>query len=144
MKIYFELEENPRGTAQQKGTAFQGGRIHHYEKKEVRALRQLYHHKIFKELYTHDVPPPQFEGPVKLTIIFNYAIKNKKKWGTPKTSRPDVDNSCKLLIDVMTDLRFWSDDSQVSCLKACKFYAERPSIYLEVEPYNATREDEPT
>ena len=30
MVIYFELEENPKGTAQMKGTAYQGGRIHHY------------------------------------------------------------------------------------------------------------------
>ena len=36
MTIYFELEENPKGTAQMKGTSFQGGRIHHYEKKEVK------------------------------------------------------------------------------------------------------------
>ena len=38
MTIYFELEENPKGTAQMKGTAYQGGRIHHYEKKEVKQL----------------------------------------------------------------------------------------------------------
>ena len=141
MKIYFELEQNPKGTAQQKGVSYQGGHIHHYEKKEVRELRGLYHHKIFKYLYTNKIAAPKYEGPVSLLVIFNFAIKDKKKWGQPKTSVPDVDNLVKLLIDSMSDLLFWSNDSQISRLEVRKFYAEKPSIYIEVEPYNVTREE---
>lgn len=135
MTIYFELEQNPKGTAQMKGTAFQGGRIHHYEKKEVRELRNLYHHKIFTALYKHKTLSPKYEGAVSLSVVFNYAIKDKKKWGHPKTSRPDCDNIVKLLLDVMTDLQFWNDDAQVAKLEVRKLYAEKPSIWICVDEY---------
>lgn len=139
MTIYFELEENPKGTAQQKGVAYQGGRIHHYEKKEVRQMREIYHHKIFKVLYTNKVTAPNYQGPVSLKVIFNFSIKQRNKWGQPKTSAPDVDNLVKLLIDAMSDLNFWRNDSQVAKLEVRKFYAEKPSIYIEVDDYGIIR-----
>ena len=139
MTIYFELEENPKGTAQMKGTAYQGGRIHHYEKKEVRQLRELYHHKIFKYFYTTKQNIPHFDGAVRFSAIFNYSIKDKKKWGLPKISRPDADNIVKLLLDVCSDLNMWDDDAQVTCLEVRKFYAEKPSICIEVMPYEVIK-----
>ena len=140
MTIYFELEENPKGTAQMKGTAYQGGRIHHYEKKEVRQLRELYHHEISKFFKNTKQSVPHLDGAVRFSAIFNYSIKDKKKWGLPKTSRPDADNIVKLLLDVCSDLNMWDDDAQVTCLEVRKFYAEKPSICVEVTPYDVKTE----
>ena len=140
MVIHIILEENPKGTAQMKGTAYQGGRIHHYEKKEVRQLRELYHHKIFKYFHTTKQDIPHLDGAVRFSAIFNYSVKDKKKWGLPKTSRPDSDNIVKLLLDVCSDLNMWDDDAQVACLEVRKFYAENPSICIEVMPYEISTE----
>lgn len=140
MVINIILEENPKGTAQMKGTAYQGGRIHHYEKKEVRQLRELYHHKIFKYFHTTKQDIPHLDGAVRFSAIFNYSVKDKKKWGLPKTSRPDSDNIVKLLLDVCSDLNMWDDDAQVACLEVRKFYAEKPSICIVVMPYEISTE----
>lgn len=140
MVINIILEENPKGTAQMKGTAYQGGRIHHYEKKEVRQLRELYHHKIFKYFHTTKQDIPHLDGAVRFSAIFNYSVKDKKKWGLPKTSRPDSDNIVKLLLDVCSDLNMWDDDAQVACLEVRKFYAEKPSICIAVMPYEISTE----
>ena len=137
MVIYFELEENPKGTHQQKGVSVQGGRPHFYEKGNIRALRQTYHHKIFKYLYERKIQIEKLSGPVKVSILFNFSIKDKKKWGLPKDTRPDADNLAKLLLDVMSD--FWFDDAQVACLEVRKFYAEKPSICIEVVPYEVIK-----
>ena len=137
MVIYFELEENPKGTHQQKGVSVQGGRPHFYEKGNIRTLRQTYHHKIFKYLYERKIQLEKLSGPVKVSILFNFSIKDKKKWGLPKDTRPDADNLAKLLLDVMSD--FWFDDAQVSCLEVRKFYAEKPSICIEVMPYEVIK-----
>ena len=143
MRIRIDLESNPSGTAQQKGTSVQHGRVHHYEKANVRALRQLYHHKIFKFLYENKIPVQKIDGPVRLSVLFNFSIKQKSKWGMPKDTRPDCDNLVKLLLDVMTDLGLWKDDAVVACLIIKKFYAEKPSVIIDVEPYIALRRDEP-
>ena len=53
MRIRIDLESNPSGTHQQRGVSVQRGHTHFYEKANVRALRQLYHHKdlvLVKEL----------------------------------------------------------------------------------------------
>ena len=141
MRIRIDLEENPKGTHQQKGVSVQGGRPHFYEKGNIRALRQTYHHKIFKYLYERKIHIEKLSGPVKVSILFNFSIKDKKKWGLPKDTRPDADNLAKLLLDVMSD--FWFDDAQVACLEVRKFYAEKSSVIIDVEPYIALRRDEP-
>ena len=124
-------------------TSVQHGRVHHYEKANVRALRQLYHHKIFKLLYENKIHVQKIDGPVRLSVLFNFSIKQKGKWGMPKDTRPDCDNIVKLLQDVLTDLEFWNDDGQIAMLQVCKFYAEKPSVIIDVEPYIALRRDEP-
>ena len=133
MTIYFELEENPKGTAQMKGTSFQGGRIHHYEKKEVKFTRNMYHLKIISAAGGL-AKLPHFNRAVSCSVTFFYSIKQRKKWGLPKTSKPDCDNMVKLLLDVMTDLQIWNDDATVAHLEVSKFYAEKPAILIVVEP----------
>ncbi|MDF2722122.1 MAG: BCBBV1cgp24, partial [Paenibacillus sp.] len=39
----------------------------------------------------------------------------------------------KLLLDCMTDLGFWKDDSLVVSLIAEKFWAKLPGIYIKIE-----------
>lgn len=62
----------------------------------------------------------------------------------PHTSRPDLDNLEKSLLDVLTRLRFWEDDAQVFTKSTAKVWG--PSSYLalaiktQAELFNAERE----
>lgn len=50
----------------------------------------------------------------------------------PHTTRPDLDNLEKGLLDTMTRLRFWLDDSQVAQKKTNKAWGESPFLEIHV------------
>ena len=127
------MEENPKGTHQQKGVSVQGGRPHFYEKGNIRALRQTYHHKIFKYLYERKIQLEKLSGPVKVSILFNFSIKDKKKWGKYKPTVPDVDNIAKEFVDSMKAVGYFVDDAVVVDLRVIKSYAEQASIMVQYE-----------
>lgn len=129
MTLYLDLEQNPVGTAQQKGEMVRGGRIHHYTKKKVATQMAIYENAIREALDGRE--PPMFKDAVYLDITFYYQIKAKKRWGQWKTSKPDLDNSVKSLQDVMTRMGFWKDDSQIALLKLKKRLSEHPGILIE-------------
>ena len=122
MTLYLDLEQNPTGTAQQKGEMVRGGRIHHYTKKNVATQMAIYENAIREALDGRK--PPMFEDAV-------YQIKQQQRWGQWKTSKPDLDNSVKSLQDVMTKMGFWKDDSQIALLKLKKRLSEHPGILIE-------------
>ena len=128
------LDENPKSTAQEKGVAFQGGRIRHYEKPEVVQMRRIYTMLIQREIIRQKLAfylPVM--GAVALDVSFYYSTKTKKNWGQPKTTKPDCDNMVKLLQDVLADLGFFAvGDQQVTHLLVRKYWAERPEIVIKV------------
>ena len=129
MTLYLDLEQNPIGTAQQKGEMVRGGRIHHYTKKKVATQMAIYENAIREALDGRE--PPMFEDAVYLDITFYYQIKQPKRWGQWKTSAPDLDNSVKSLQDVMSRMGFWKNDSQIALLKLKKRLSEHPGILIE-------------
>ena len=116
----------PKGTAQQKGYNRKTGK---YFKKNTVATAE-YEFKV--RLIQHKPTKPS-NKPIKLTILFNFDVKDKKLWGLPKTTRPDTDNYLKLFKDCMTDMRFWLDDSQVWDERVVKVYSEQASITVIYE-----------
>ena len=111
MKFEFELDKMPT-TQQQKGIKKVKGKLQFYDRrgtKNYSLKAQLMKNKP-KECFEKNVP-------LKLSVTFFYAIKQKKRWWQWKTSRPDLDNLMKNLQDYMTKLRYYSDDSQIVCLK---------------------------
>lgn len=134
MRIFFELPENPKSTSQEKGVSVVRGKVHHYEKKNVREMRERYRHEIFKFFYTNKMQVPHFDGAVYFSVTFTYSIKDKKRWGQPKTSRPDADNIVKLLLDVCSDLEMWPDDAVVADLHVRKLWGDKPSVRITIEP----------
>ena len=129
----------PKGTAQEKGERIaykiNNGRrvpyIQHYKKKTIGAVRQEYELKLKRFR-----PKKPAEGPIKLTAIFYFDVKNRKLWGQPKTTRADCSNIVKELEDAMTAVGFWRDDSQIVELRVAKWYAEKATIYIKVEELN--------
>lgn len=124
----------PTTTAQQKGVFVRGGRAHFFVKKNVRDAENFL--AAMLQAYT---PPNPFAGAVELcaTWVFPYR-KSEPKRNTaagayiPHTSRPDLDNLEKGLLDVLTRLRFWADDSQVAQKKTIKAWGARPFLHIHI------------
>lgn len=83
-------------------------------------------------------PQKPLEGALKLEIKWVYPFRKSepKKNRTGELycyTRPDVDNLCKLLFDVMTRLGFWIDDSQIADLHFVKCWSDNPRIEIFIE-----------
>ena len=124
----FDLPQIPAGTAQMKGVNHYTGRF--YKKKPLIEAEQ-----IFRDELCTLVPRWKMQGPIQLTIELRYMTKDKKKRGKWKTTRPDADNAVKLLIDVMTDLGVWGDDSQIVDLRIRKRWScfDYATVYIEAK-----------
>lgn len=123
-RFFLHFETMPKGTAQQKRY---NGRTHTYFKdKKLMATEQ----EFFYALKPH-APKVPSEFPIELHVWFYFDVKDRSKWGKPKTSKPDVDNFSKAFIDQMAKCGFFKDDSQITDLHLEKFYAEKAAIVVE-------------
>lgn len=116
LAISLVMDQIPKGTAQMKRANFRNGTF--FEGKDIKTARQFYLSEIGPE-----APEMPFKGPISVSVELYYPIKDKRKKGQFKTSRPDCDNLVKLLLDCMTQLRFWDDDAQIAILKIMKKYS---------------------
>lgn len=137
----FPKTQIPTVTAQEKGETikytFKNGRsvpyISHYEKPAVQDARDWWKANILETMRTMPTPRP-YEGPVKLSIDFCFMAKKKKDFGKPKETKPDLDNTVKLVQDVLADLGFFSvGDQQIADLHVRKFWDEIPHILIDIE-----------
>ena len=129
----------PTATAQQKGeriVKLKSGRsfISHYKKKPVMEAQ-----KLFCGLLTPFIPPSPITGPVIVEAQWVFPWRASERKGTirefqriPKDTKPDVDNSNKLLLDCLTQLGIWEDDSQAYRLVLDKYWGDKPGIYLKL------------
>ncbi len=82
--------------------------------------------------FTPDVP---FEGPLEVTLYFGFPlIKADKGKDAPMTTKPDFDNLAKSMVDTLTKLNFWKDDSQIVFGKVMKFRTKLPFVGVWVKP----------
>lgn len=130
---YFILvfDQIPSGTAQMKRANHKTGVFFKSKtllETECKYMDQLMEYK----------PKAPLEGPVSLSISFYYTVKSKKLKGKYKTSRGDLDNIAKILIDCMTKTGFWKDDAQIVRLSLSKQYSTK----AEAEIYVTYREVE--
>ena len=123
--MILHFDQIPAGTAQQK--RYDGRSKRFFKSKTLQQAEDAYMTQLFEFR-----PQQPLQGAVALHIEFMYSIKDKKKKGKWKTSKPDVDNVAKLLIDCMTRCGFWVDDSQVVILRLAKRYTiqDEASIHI--------------
>jgi Holliday junction resolvase RusA-like endonuclease len=72
------------------------------------------------------------DAPVILTVIASYHTPRKKLWGTPKLTRPDADNICKLIADAL-DGGAYHDDAQIVEAHVYKRWAAESSFTVVIE-----------
>ena len=100
---------------------------------ETKALRE-WRHEVEAVMARH--MDKQLDGAFEVRLEF-YMPRPKSHFRTGKyshimkvdapidhTSKPDLDNLVKLILDVITKSGYWKDDSQVIELSVCKNYAD--------------------
>jgi len=63
------------------------------------------------------------DKPCSVDIAFHCSHKNKSLWQKPKSSRPDLDNLIKTVLDSMNGTLV-KDDSQIYTITSRKIYSE--------------------
>lgn len=126
----------PTATAQQKGAFVCGGRVRFYTKRRVRESENF-----LAALCSMHVPDVPFAVPVAVKVRWTFPWRKSERRGivaagvpVPHTSRPDLDNLEKNLLDVLTRLNFWTDDSLVAEKSTSKFWGPKPGIDVEIRP----------
>lgn len=122
-------------TSQQKGIRvlrkmFGGTKVLHYKKKTVEAAEKMLYY-----LFAKYRPQRPFSGPIEVCLNIAFpkrACDLKAKHVVPHTTRPDLDNLSKMILDVLTKLGFWHDDSKVTSLYAHKCYSASPGYAVTV------------
>lgn len=118
----------PETTQQQKKVHVVNGKPHFYEPEDLKAARV----KLMGHLSKY-APENKIMSPVRMTTKWCFPLAGSHKDGEYKYTKPDLDNSNKLLQDCMTNLGFWKDDAYVVSLINEKFWAEIPGIYIRIE-----------
>ncbi len=131
----FARIEIPTATPQQKGLMVVGGRPRYYTKGKVKSAMSLYWAVILSGRPRGFKP---FEGPVRVMVTFCFAAP--KSWSkkaraaiTPKTTRPDLDNMAKTVLDAATRAHVWRDDAQVTRLDLRKAYGPEEFVRIVIE-----------
>ena len=105
----------------------QNGKPHKYLGENLADTRALY----LSYLAQH-APDEPYEGPLYLSVEWNFKTASKKLDGKYKISRPDTDNLNKLFKDCMTKCGYWKDDSQVVVEQISKKWAVNPFISVMI------------
>lgn len=114
-------------THQEKGCTIINGKRKFYNRANGEAEEKL---KAYLAKYVPDAP---FMGAVQVVTKWCFPIKAKHYDGEPYTNKPDADNLCKALYDIMTKLGYWKDDSHIYSSITEKFWAQRPGLYIRIE-----------
>lgn len=95
------------------------------------------------------LPASPIEGPVQVDIAFffprpksHYHVRKggmtlREEAPAMHTSKPDLDNLDKAVLDALTTLRMWRDDSQVVATRMIKAYAEEPGAEITISRVNS-------
>jgi len=95
---------------------------------------KAYMDSVIKELHDKD---QKLEGPIRLVVIFVHPRPKRITCveRTPKTTKPDIDNLVKMVMDIFSKANVWCDDNQVTEIHAMDYYAnayEQPHTMYQV------------
>ena len=131
-QFFLPMKKIPRTTSQQKGINFDTKTV--FTKDEVLQIRAL-----FKNLLAAHVPEKPITGPVQVLTKWCYPTKTESKWGNWKHTKPDVGNAVKLFHDVMEELGYFANDSQIASEINQKFWTDplHGGIFVAIEKLNS-------
>ncbi len=127
MTTFFMPMIPPTSTHQQQGHTVDKHGVHHFYKRNNGEAEA----KLAAHLMKH-IPEQPYHGAVQVVVKWCYPIKAKHQDGEPYTNKPDVDNLCKALFDIMTRLHYWGDDKQIYSAVVEKYWAEVPGVFVQI------------
>lgn len=126
MTTFFMPMIPPTSTHQQMGHTVKNGQHRFYQRGNGEAEAKLAAH-----LMKH-IPEQPYSGAVRVVVKWCYPRKAKHQDGEPYTNKPDVDNLCKALFDIMTKLHYWGDDKQIYSAVVEKYWADVPGVFVQI------------
>jgi Holliday junction resolvase RusA-like endonuclease len=84
-------------------------------------------------------PPKPLAGPLRLDVVFRWPWRkselkrNIAKGSMPHDVKPDFDNCCKQLCDVMQSVGMFTNDSQLAEVRVKKFWTDQGGIDVWLE-----------
>lgn len=126
---FWIIGDPPRATAQQKGERVVNGTIQHYDKSHIKRAKDFYMWNI--KPFAPTIP---WNCPIEVEVIFYFEKKDIKR-DERKLTRPDLDNSEKILFDCMTKVGFWRDDSLICRKITEKWYTKEGlgRVYIRIK-----------
>ena len=125
----------PTATAQQKGVFVRNGHAHFFTKPKVRDAEDF-----LAAMLAPHAPAEPIHGAVYIQARWCFPYrKSERKSVTrcgmeiPHTSRPDLDNLEKNLLDILTRLRFWEDDAHVFTKSTAKVWGPTPYLAIAIK-----------
>ena len=133
MKLHLPIVP-PTTTSQMKRLAFVGGKPRFFKSKQSMIAEASY-----EQLLIDARPAEKLVGPITLEVTFVFPHRKsipKKLAGEmiPKTTRPDLDNSVKALVDSMTRTFWFNDDAEIFSLTVTKYHGpdERVGVWIDI------------
>ena len=84
-------------------------------------------------------PPMPLEGPLRVSLRFDYpwrageSQKARNGGARPKDTRPDWDNLCKNVADVMQASGFYLNDAQLADVRVTKCWTGQVALHVRLE-----------
>lgn len=134
----FKPGEPPRATMQQKGERIVCGHVVHFTKRRQQEALE-YWESIGKELIVR-LGGKTLTGPVHISVKFLFkhpsgTKKDARTRGAFRTTRPDLDNMVKGLLDGFSRAGLWEDDSQVVSLQLEKLNVPDERVGTDIKIY---------
>jgi len=126
MKFYHEGKPIPKMRPK-----FSKGRTYDPQHKEKTNLKWLFASQFREQGHLN-----RLKGPICAEV--NICIEIPKSWSKKAkrnanyaTSRPDLDNYCKMYFDVLNEIAY-DDDSQITTIHAQKRYSEKAGVEINL------------
>lgn len=130
ISFYIPYEIQPK---QADRSAYWGGHIHHYQPKKVKSNADTL--RLYARKYRPKVP---LEGPLVMRLVFLWSWpkkigKKKRELGRiPRETKPDFDNCCKQICDVLQHAGFYKNDAQLVDVRVRKFWSDQCGVRVRL------------
>lgn len=78
-------------------------------------------------------PPRPLRGPLRADLRLCWPTGGRHPQGSPKGTKPDLDNVEKTFWDVCEQLGYFAGDQQIAAKQVSKAWADPAGVYLRLE-----------
>ena len=83
-------------------------------------------------LMASHTPDAPLEGPLGVELIWSYPLRGGHVQGEPYALKPDVDNTAKLVLDVMEGLGWFEDDKRICDERVVQVWGDPGGLYVRL------------